>query len=78
MQKIKDTELELINALKKDAMEIVYNLGELEYQKAVLELQVDENKKKIKELKLKEQQVFRDLEDTYGRVSINLETGEYS
>lgn len=78
MLQIKPEELQAINDLKKEATDIVYALGELEYQKTVLDLQIADQKKKVESVKTREISMFNELEAAYGRVSINLETGEYS
>lgn len=77
MGKITEDELKKINQLKQEAMEVVYNLGELEYQKVSLDLLIDEVKLKVKEHKAKEAQLLLDLKNKYGNVNINIETGEF-
>jgi hypothetical protein len=75
--KITDEELKQINQLKQEAMEVVYNLGELEYQKISLDLLIEEVKLKIRAHKAKESQLLLDLKNKYGNVNINIETGEF-
>jgi len=75
--KITDEELKQINQLKQEAMEVVYNLGELEYQKVSLDLLIEEVKLKIRAHKEKESQLLLDLKNKYGNVNINIETGEF-
>ena len=77
MGKITDEELKQINQLKQEAMEVVYNLGELEYQKVSLDLLIEEVKLKIRAHKEKESQLLLDLKNKYGNVNINIETGEF-
>ena len=77
MGKITDEELKTINQLKQEAMEVVYNLGELEYQKVSLDLMIDEVKLKVREHKAKEAKLLLDLKNKYGNVNINIETGEF-
>lgn len=77
MGKLTDTELQLIQLIKNDALEVASTLGELNYQKITLELQIEEEKKKIKDIKAREATVLQDLKDKYGNVSINIETGEF-
>lgn len=77
MGKITDEELKQINQLKQEAMEVVYNLGELEYQKVSLDLLIEEVKLKIRAHKAKESQLLLDLKNKYGNVNINIETGEF-
>jgi len=77
VKKITETELAKLNALKQDALEVASALGELNYQKTVLDLQIDDLKEKVKEIRAREFSFFQDLRDTYGVVSININTGEF-
>ena len=78
MGKITDTELQRIELLKKDALEVASALGELSYQKLSIELLIDDQKKKIKQIKDQEESLLQELKDKYGNVSINIETGDFS
>jgi hypothetical protein len=77
-QKLTSQELQQINLIKSDALEVAALLGELEYQKMSIELDMEEQRKKIKEIRVKEKQVFEEIRSKYGQVSINTETGEIS
>ena len=77
MGQITDTELQRIQLIKKDALDIASNLGELQYQKISIDILIDEEKQKIKELKKGEKQLFDELIEKYGNVNINIETGEF-
>lgn len=77
MAKITDTELQRIQLIKKDALEIASTLGELQYQKMSIDILIEEEKQKIKELKKSEKQLFDELIGKYGNVNINIETGEF-
>lgn len=77
MGNITETELQRIQLIKKDSIEVASTLGELEYQKITLELLVEEEKKKIKEIKERERSLLEELKDKYGNVNINIETGEF-
>ena len=78
MGKITDTELQRIQLIKKDALEIASMLGELNYQKISIELLIDEEKKKVKQIKIDEEKILSELKEKYGNVSINIETGDFS
>lgn len=78
MPQITDTELQKITLIKKDALEYASFLGELEYQKTLIEFDVDNIKSKIKLLREEESKLFSELKDNYGNININLETGEYT
>jgi catalase (peroxidase I) len=75
--KITDDELKRLELIKQDALEIASVLGELNYQKTVLQIQIEDQTTKIKEIKLREQSLFNDLQEKYGNVSINITTGEF-
>ena len=69
-------EFQQINLIKSDALEVAALLGELEYQKMSIELDMEEQRKIIKEIRVKEKQVFEEIRSKYGPVSINTATGE--
>lgn len=77
MGKISDEDFKKIGTFKQQSMELVYNLGELQYQKISIDLLIEELKAKIKENRVKEAQLLSDLKTKYGNVSINIETGEF-
>ena len=77
-QKLTPEELQQINLIKSDALEVAALLGELEYQKMSIELDMEEQRQRIKEIRVKEKQVFEEIRSKYGPVSINTETGEIS
>jgi hypothetical protein len=77
VKKITEQELEVLTALKQEAISVASALGELNYQKMLMELQLEEFKAKIKELKVREIDFFKNLKEIYGTVSININTGEF-
>jgi hypothetical protein len=77
MAKLTENELERLQLIRKDSLEIASALGELQYQKTVLELLMDDQKQKIKELKKSEALLFEELKQKYGNININIETGEF-
>ena len=78
MQKVTETELQKIALIKKDALEFASYLGELEYQKTILDFQAQDIKLKIKDLRAEESKMFEELRAKYGNININLETGEFT
>jgi catalase (peroxidase I) len=78
MAKITENELQRISAIKKDALELASFLGELEYQKTLLDFQTQEVKTNVKALRDQERKLFDELKGSYGNININLETGEYT
>lgn len=77
MGKLTENELQRLHAVRKDSLEIASTLGELQYQKTVLDLLMEDQKEKIKELKKSESNLFEELKEKYGSVNINIETGEF-
>ena len=77
MGKLTDTELQLVQLIKRDALEIASTLGELSYQRMTIDLLIDEEKKKVKDIKEREAKILDELKEKYGNVSINIETGEF-
>jgi hypothetical protein len=77
VKKITEDELAKLNLLKQDSLEVATALGELNYQKTILELQIGELTSKIKEIRSREFEFFQELRDNYGTVSININTGEF-
>jgi len=78
MAKITDEQLQKLNSIKQDALEVASTLGELNYQKITLDLEIEKEKLKIVDIKSRESQIFEELNSIYGNVSINTETGEIS
>jgi len=78
MGKITDNELQRIQLVKRDAIEVATALGELEFQRITIEILIEKEKEKIKDIKKREQQIFLELKETYGTISINIETGEFN
>lgn len=77
MAKLTENELERLHQIRKDSLEIASALGELQYQKTVLDLLMEDQKQKIKDLKKSEGLLFQELKDKYGNININIETGEF-
>ncbi|GAG35856.1 unnamed protein product [marine sediment metagenome] len=70
MAKIKKEELEQVVAVKNKLDSVVAEIGVLETQKHALLHKVAEVNEKLAEEK-------KNLEESYGKISIDLETGEY-
>lgn len=78
MNKVTENELQRIAFIKKEALDIASALGELQYQKEILDLQIQSQREKIKDVRSQEDKLFVELRDNYGNISINIETGEYT
>jgi len=59
MGKITDDELKRIDLIKQDSLEIASILGELTYQKINLENQIDEQRKRVLEVKTRDKSFRR-------------------
>lgn len=78
MAKVTEDELKQVEKIKQQALEIASILGELSYQKILIENQIEEQRAKISNLKYEESKVFEELRAKYGNITINIETGEFS
>ena len=76
--KLTDSEFAKLQELKKSNSDIILTLGELNFQKTIIEFQIEEQSQKIKDLKKDESILFEQLRQSYGNVVVNLETGELS
>ena len=75
-KKLSTKEYTLLQKIRKDSVEIASTLGELEYQKIAFDIQIENQKDKIRELKKVEAEFFEDLKNKYGNIVLNVETGE--
>jgi hypothetical protein len=76
--KLTDSEFAKLQELKKSNSDIILTLGELNFQKTILEFQIEDQSEKIKNLKKEESILFEQLRQSYGNVVVNIETGELS
>lgn len=77
MGKITEEELKQVTEVRQETSQIVYSLGELQYQRANIDLVEAQVKEKMKEVRAKEAAILNELKEKYGNVSINIETGEF-
>jgi hypothetical protein len=76
-KKLTQEELQQISSLRQEFDLLVGNLGLTEFQMLELEIQKNEIKKQIIDIKSKETQILNNLNQKYGDGSISLETGEF-
>lgn len=69
-------EIEELKQLNIFSQELIIKFGQNEYQLQILKDQKNELVKELANLKLKETQFSQALQNKYGNVNINLETGE--
>jgi hypothetical protein len=77
MGQIAQEELDRIESIKQSTLEVASILGELSYQKIVIDDQIYQQKEKVLLLKKQESVLFEELKSKYGNVTINIETGEF-
>lgn len=75
-QNLTQEELNQINQLRTQQSEVIFSLGQLEYQLFVLERERQKLKNKLEDLEIQSEQAANGLTEKYGSGSINLETGE--
>jgi len=75
-QLLTQEELQQLQNIKQEIIAIASGLGELEYQKALIELDTNRLKSQIVIIKEREQVLLKSCGEKYGDGMINLETGE--
>lgn len=76
IKKLEQSELNELSQLNGYNQELIIKFGEIEYQIQLLSVQKQELIEKMKEIKIEELSLFNKLETKYGKVNINLESGE--
>ena len=71
-------ELEELKALRDESDRFVINLGQIQYQRVLLDAQEGQLKEALLKLKGAEKQVTDKLIDKYGNVTVDIETGTIS
>jgi hypothetical protein len=77
-KRLTEDELAKVKMVRDDVLQAISAVGELEYQKILIDNQLQEVKKNIVDIKKRETELFSELNEKYGAVSINLETGEFN
>ena len=73
--RVTDAEFQKLKDIRAEAIDIATSLGELIYQKIVIDSQIEEQAERVRELREKEAQFFENLKSQYGNVMIDIETG---
>ena len=68
-------ELQSLKAVRDEIDGYIISLGQIQYQRALLEHQEDQIKKDLIVSKVKEKEVSDSLVKKYGNVSVDIETG---
>ena len=71
-------ELDTIKEIQQTELNLVDQLGSIEYQIQTLRLQKDNLRQEIIKLQTKSQKFGDDLQQKYGDGNINIETGEFT
>lgn len=75
---LKKEELNTIKEIQQTELNLVDQLGSIEYQLQTLRLQKDNLKQDIIALQIKSQEFGESLQQKYGDGNINIETGEFT
>jgi hypothetical protein len=78
IDRLSEEEFSALQDIRKQALEVATTLGEVSYQKLMLENKIDEQKIKIKQIKQTETEFFDTLTKKYGDVILDIETGKLS
>jgi len=75
---LQKAELDTIKEIQQTELNLVDQLGSIEYQIQTLKLQKDNLTNEIVKLQTKSQKFGDDLQQKYGDGNINIETGEFT
>jgi K+/H+ antiporter YhaU regulatory subunit KhtT len=75
-QKLTEQELQDFQSFRQEANRLAAILGELHYQKTLLDLELENVKAGVKANAVAQQNLMKELGKKYGDGSINVETGE--
>jgi predicted secreted protein len=75
-QKLTEQELQDFKAFRQEASRLAAILGELHYQRTLIDLELENVKAGVKANAAAQQKLLKELGEKYGDGSINVETGE--
>jgi len=70
-------EIKKLSSLQEQQNNFVIQLGQIEYQTHLLNQQKDTTKQQIKSFENDQIQLAKQLEEKYGKGTVNLESGEF-
>jgi len=70
-------EIKQLTSLQEQQNNFVIRLGEIEYQKNLLNQQREKIKEEIKSFEANQIKLAQELETKYGKGSVNIDTGEF-
>ena len=75
--KLEQEEIQKLSQVQEKQQNFVVELGRLEYDMTLLELQKEKIQEAIEQLAQESQVLAKELEEKYGQGTINLEKGEF-
>ena len=70
-------EVETLTSLQQEQNDLVYQLGQIEYQIGFFTKQKELAKQQLEAFEKKQQEQAQKLEEKYGQGTVNLESGEF-
>jgi uncharacterized protein with PIN domain len=70
-------EITQLSSLQQQQDNLIIQLGQIEYQKSLLDQQKQQIKEQIKSFENNQIQLAKQLEEKYGKGTVNLENGEF-
>ena len=70
-------EITQLSSLQQQQDNLIIQLGQIEYQKSLLDQQKQQIKEQIKSFENNQIQLAKQLEEKYGKGTVNLESGEF-
>ena len=70
-------EVEALTSLQQEQNDLVYQLGQIEYQIGFFTRQKELVKQQLEAFEKKQQEQAQKLEEKYGQGTVNLESGEF-
>lgn len=77
MSKLEEKELKDLQDNRNELTNVTLNLGQISRALKVMPKQESNLHSKIDELEKKQNDMAKEIEEKYGKISINLESGEY-
>lgn len=74
---LKKEEIDELKSIQEKENEIIFQIGQLEYQILNLQSQKNEIQNQLVEFNKKRNSIAQKLQDNYGEGSVNLESGEF-
>lgn len=75
-QKLSEKELQDLKEIQTKSNRVTMSLGQVEVQKAILDGQKNDLLSQLADLQENQNKIGKELQEKYGTVDINLETGE--